>query len=279
MTENVYQTLARQMADLFSRFPQVEAVAVSGSITSGALTDLASDIDLYVYTSAVIPIDARLALVEAAGGASRADMNLDYWDLGDEWFHAPSGIEIDVMYWDTRWIEEMIARVVTRHQASIGYSTSHWHTIRTSRVLFDRSGWFQRLQTLAETPYPEPLRQAIICRNHSLLRGVIPAYLHQVEKAARRGDLISVNHRVAALLASYFDILFACNRVLHPGEKRLLEQAHRICARLPEGMTADVTAVLQAAGIAGETLLAPLKGLLDHLDDWLAKEEPWLFER
>jgi hypothetical protein len=29
---------------------------------------------------------------------------------------------------------------------------------------------------------------------------------------------VSLNHRTAALLASYFDVLFALNRVHHPGD-------------------------------------------------------------
>jgi hypothetical protein len=279
MTEVSHQMLAQQLADLYSRFPQVQAVAIAGSITSGAVTDLSSDIDLYVYTTALVPLAERLALVEAAGGASRADMNLDYWDLGDEWFHAPTGIEIDVMYWDTRWIEETLDRVLNKHQVSLGYSTSHWHTIRSSQTLFDRNGWFGRVKSQSEVPYPEPLRRGIIRRNHSLLRGVIPGYLHQIEKAVRRGDLISVNHRVAALLASYFDILFACNCVLNPGEKRLLEHTRRLCASLPPCMVEDVTAILQSAGLPGQGLLDNMIRLLDHLDAWLESAEPWFCGR
>jgi hypothetical protein len=275
MNENTHQMLASRLAGLFSQFPQVEAVAVSGSLTSGASTDSASDIDLYVYTTGVIPLEQRLALVESAGGASRANMNLDYWDLGDEWFHAPTGIEIDAMYWDIHWAEEMLDRVINRCQSATGYSTSHWHTIRNSQPLFDRAGWFAGLQALSSQPYPEELRRAIITRNHALLRGVIPAYLHQVEKAARRGDLVSVNHRVAALLASYFDILFAANGQLHPGEKRLVDQALRLCPSLPEDMAADVAGVLQCAGAAGLEIVARLKKMLDRLDAWLEQKEEW----
>ncbi len=272
MTDTPHQSLANRLAGLFSQFPQVESVAMAGSLTSGAAADLSSDIDLYVYTSAPVPLTDRIALVEAAGGASRADMNLDYWDLGDEWFDARTGIEVDVMFWEPAWIEEMLKRILVHHRASLGYSTSHWHTIRASRVLFDRNGWFGRLKAWCEQPYPEELRRAVIRRNQPVLREVIPAYLRQVEKAVKRGDLASVNHRVSALLASYFDVLFACNRVPNPGEKRLLEQAARLCPSLPVDMAVEVTAVLQSAGQPGSAVVANLNQLLDHLDQWLANE-------
>lgn len=272
MMDTPHQSLTARLAGLFSQFSQVESVAMAGSLATGVAADLSSDIDLYVYTSALIPLSDRITLMDAAGGASLANMNLDYWDLGDEWFDAQTGIEVDVMFWEPVWIEDMLKRVVVHHQASLGYSTCHWHTIRASRVLFDRNGWFGRLQAWCEQPYPEELRRAVIQRNQPVLRDVIPAYLHQVEKAVRRGDLISVNHRVSALFASYFDVLFACNRVLNPGEKRLLEQAARLCPSLPVDMVADVTAVLQSAGQPGPAVVANLARLLDHLDQWLAKE-------
>ena len=51
---------------------------------------------------------------------------------------------------------------------------------------------------------------------------------------------MSRNHRVAAWIASYFDIIFAANRVLHPGEKKLVDIAERECGRLPLDMRVDV---------------------------------------
>jgi hypothetical protein len=278
MAEDSKMVLAARLASLYSRFPQVEAAAVSGSLTSGTPADASSDIDLYVYTTAAIPLEQREELVRAAGGASRADMNLDYWDLGDEWFHAGSGIEVDVMYWDTGWVEEALRQVVFEHRASLGYTTAHWHTVQNSKPLFDRRGWFAGLQTQMRIDYPENLRRNILSRNHRVLRRVIPAYFHQVDKAAARGDLVSVNHRVASLLASYFDIIFAANRVLHPGEKRLLEQAERLCPNLPRAMRKQVESVLLAAGMPGGAVTGHLRLLLDDLDAWLRQENGWLFE-
>lgn len=262
-------TLAEKVAGQFQVFPAVEAIALAGSQTSGA-GDRASDIDLYVYTTVQIPVADRAAIIDRLK-ASRADLNLQFWDPGDEWFDAATGIEVDVMYWDIRWIEETLDRVILRNEASLGYTTCHWNTIQKSQSLFDRRGWFHGLQAKSRQAYPEALRQAIITKNHPVLRSVIPAYLHQIEKAVRRNDLFSLNHRVAALLASYFDILFAVNRALHPGEKRLVEAASECCTSLPAGMADQVGRVLRATCSADTVLITQINQLLDNLDRWLVE--------
>lgn len=261
--------LAQQLADHFQLYNQVEAVALGGSLTSGASADPASDIDLYVFVTAPVPLAERLAIVDALGGASKANMDLNLWDPGDEWFDARTGIEIDVMYWDPRWMEDSLDRVIRQHQASMGYSTAHWHTIRHARALFDRSGWFAGLQKLSALPYPEPLCQNIIAKNLPVLRDLIPSYLHQVEKAARRGDLVSVNHRAAGFFASYFDVIFAANRVLHPGEKRLLDQVKRLCSYVPANMEQQVNEALRLAGSTDLRLVEALNRLVDGLEAML----------
>jgi GNAT superfamily N-acetyltransferase len=271
MTTNTtpHLALARSLAARFAALPQVVAVAVGGSLAAGSATaaavDAGSDLDLYVFTREAVPLPARQALV-AAFGASRADLGLAFWDPGDEWIHADTGIEVDVVYWDTRWIADQVARVLVRHEASVGYSTCFWRTVRDALPLADADGWLARLQASARCPYPEALVPAIVAQNHPLLRGVIPAYRAQIGKALRRGDLVSVNHRVAALLASYFDVLFALNRVAHPGEKRLVAKARAECALLPEGFEESVTAMLAASASGDEGLLARLDALADGLD-------------
>jgi hypothetical protein len=265
-----HERLARELARHFQEFSTVEAVAWGGSGVHSA-GDPLSDIDLYVYSSAVIPLCAREALV-AERQATRADLNLQFWDFGDEWIDAVTGIEVDVVYWDPAWIESQLDRVWRQHQASLGYTTCAWYTIRNSRVLFDRRGWLIDLQQQSQRPYPEALRQAVIAKNHAVLRRVIPSYTHQIEKASRRGDLVSLNHRVAALLASYFDVVFALNRVLHPGEKRLMEWAQAHCTHLPVEMADQIEAVLQAACLGDSRLVQQANTLLDNLDELLRQE-------
>jgi predicted nucleotidyltransferase len=262
--------LARRIAGLFSAFSNVEAIALAGSQT-GSTADQESDIDLYVYITSVIPLRDRVAIVEELG-ATRSDLNLQFWDLGDEWYDAETGIEVDIIYWDPSWIEEQLDRVLLKHQASTGYTTCHWHTIRNSLILYDKNGWFGTLKTKSEQPFPEELKRAIIAKNHPILRRVIPSYLHQIEKAIKRNDLVSINHRVAALLASYFDVLFALNRLPNPGEKRLLEIASERCAKIPKQMSSQVTDVLRAASSADQSLIAKIEALVDGLDHLLLEE-------
>jgi hypothetical protein len=242
----------------------VEAIALGGSQASGTI-DQYSDIDLYIYVTIEIPVSERKKIVEEMG-ASRQDLGLTFWDSGDEWFHQETGIEIDIIFWDPNWIEEQIERVVIQHYASVGYTTCFWHTIKNSRILFDRNQWFAGLQTKCDTPYPIQLKKNIIEKNYPVLRDVIPSYYYQIKKAIDRGDIISINHRVAALLASYFDILFAINEVTNPGEKKILPYALHHCQNLPENMTDQINDVLYASVANPGGLLEKLDDLIDGLE-------------
>lgn len=262
-----YQMLIDKLVKKFSTISNVEAIAVAGSYISDA-KDMYSDIDLYVYTTSVIPLRTRASLVQKLK-ASRTDLNLQIWDLGDEWIDAKTGIEIDVIYWDTRWIEKQLERVLLKHQASAGYTTCFWYTIYNSQILYDRTKWLQSLQKKSKQKYPEKLRTAIISTNHGLLKRIIPSYSYQIEKAVARKDLVSINHRVAGLLASYFDILFALNRLLHPGEKRLLEFALTNCAHIPHCMSRDIVGVLHAAGSTDKQIIKKIDTLVNNLNQLL----------
>ncbi|MBL8057446.1 MAG: DUF4037 domain-containing protein [Anaerolineales bacterium] len=269
---SVHLELARQLAGRFAALPHTVAAALAGSRGAAGAADPASDIDLYVYTRGEIPPAERRAIVEAAGGASRASLDLRYWGPGDEWLHAPTGIEIDLVYFEAEWMAAQLTRVIDEHQASLGYTTCFWHTVRQSVPLADPAGWFADLQRRAAAEYPEPLRRNIVALNHPVLRAIIPSYAGQLEKAVQRRDLVSVNHRLAALLASYFDILFAVNRQLHPGEKRLAAQVLERCPRRPARFEADLEAVLRLTERDLPELPGRLAGLLDRLDDLLRAE-------
>jgi hypothetical protein len=255
--------LAETVADRYARVQEVEAVAWAGSRMSH-FADERSDIDLYVYCSEMVPLITRSGLVTGAG---RAEIGNSFWEPGDEWIDTQTGLGLDVMFRTTPWMEDQLDRVLRRHIASVGYSTCFWYNLRNSRPLFDRAGWLQKMQEKSRQPYPEELQRAIIIKNYPILRSNLSSYTHQLELALQRNDAISVNHRVTALLASYFDLVFAANKQLHPGEKRLVEFAEASCSKLPNSMAEHVQSLLSASA---SELLNATHVLLDGLDQFLA---------
>ena len=92
------------------------------------------------------------------------------------------------------------------------------------------------------------------------------SYFDQLASAVKRNDYVSINHRIAAFLASYFDTLFALNRVLNPGEKKLVEFAKNNCKILPDNFEADVNGLVISLPDEklsyAESLVANLRRLL-----------------
>jgi hypothetical protein len=273
---NTAAGVAFEIAAAFGALPQVEAVASAGSRTLG-MGDHASDLDLYIYLCGEIPLARRTEIATARAVWAEVDNN-HAGEAGDEWVEAGSGLGVDIVFRRTDWMQEQLERVLRRHQASLGYSTCLWHNIRTSHALHDPGGWLAALQRFADQPYPEPLRKAIVDKNHPILRRNLSSYTHQIERAASRGDRVSINHRVTAFLASYFDILFALNRQPHPGEKRLLTFARERCDKKPEGMESGIGALLDQVGADGKQAAEICRFLVDSLDR-LLKEEGLLPER
>ncbi|HYC02239.1 MAG TPA: nucleotidyltransferase domain-containing protein [Azospirillaceae bacterium] len=254
-----------EVARLFAVLPGVRAVALGGSTATGR-GDAASDADLYVYADAPVDPDLRAAIILPR--AVRAEIDNRFWEWGDEWEERVSGHRFDVMFRSPAWIEEQLARVLDRHEASIGYSTCLWHNVLTCRPLEDGTGWLAGLKAQADQPYPDGLARAVIAKNHPLLRGTLSSFETQLLRALERGDPVAANHRAAALLASYFDVIFALNRQPHPGEKRLLDAAASLPA-IPVNLRRDVTTFLRAT-VTGEGAREAVTALLEGLDAALA---------
>jgi hypothetical protein len=257
----------QQLAARFAELPSVQAVVLSGS-TSNRVDDGRSDFDIYVYTTEEIPVTWRRALAQQHGVHLAIDNR--YWELGDDWIDTRIDRMVDIIYREPGWIEEQLDRLLLRHEASTGYTTCFWHNVLHSEALFDRAGWFVQLQARARQPYPDALRQAIIAKNHPILRRTLSSVMQQLELAIERRDHQSVNHRVSALLASYFDILFALNRQPHPGEKRLVGYAEALCPLRPPALAQQVEAVVSAVAPSSQPqLLTQIHALLDSLDEIL----------
>lgn len=210
--------------------PQVEAIALGGSRASGRF-DETSDYDVYVYITGAVPESERKQILDKY--CSYLEIGNSFWELEDD-VTLNNGTDMDIIYRNLEDFGNMVASVVTDCNAWNGYTTCMWHNLITSRILLDKSGKLSALQEAYRIPYPRKLKENIISNNMKLLSGMLPSFDAQIRKAENRADLVSINHRVAAFLASYFDILFALNEMTHPGEKRMQSICSRECSLLPD---------------------------------------------
>lgn len=228
MVERLFEELAGLDA--------VEAVALGGS-RAGAHYDEKSDYDVYLYVTAPLPEAARRAILSRY--CSAMEIGNHFWEYEDN-CTLLSGVDIDILYRSLEDFTRDVVSVVEGHEARNGYTTCMWHNLRTCRIVYDRDGRLAAAKRRFDVAYPEPLRRNILTRNMRLLTGSLPSYDAQIAKAVRRGDLVSVNHRTAAFMESYFDVIFALNRLTHPGEKRLVALCKAQCAVLPEGFEENI---------------------------------------
>ncbi len=259
--------LKQNIVDAFKQLDNVEAIIQAGSHTTGLL-DHHSDIDIYIISEKILPASIRKEIIVSLG-PSKADLDLTYWDNGDEWVHKKTEIEVDMIYWEMDWIETQLSNVIDHHQASLGYTTCFWRTVKQATLLYDRSSWFSELQERTAKPYPVALKKAIIQKNHPVVRKIIPSYYNQILKAIHRKDIISINHRLSVLLASYFDIVFAVNEILHPGEKKILNCVTNECNHIPEKLEYHLERIFILSGNGDSELLEVLTEMMDGLDNLL----------
>ena len=230
MAENQKDFPVEALFRALSALPQVEAIALGGS-RAGEVYDESSDYDVYLYCTAPVPEEVRRELLGRYCGYM--EIGNHFWEYEDN-CTLQNGVDIDILYRNLDDFIQDVAAVVEDCQSRNGYTTCMWHNLRTCKIVYDRDGRLAAVKARFDVPYPPLLRESIIERNRRLLRGSLPAYEGQIAKAAKRGDMVSVNHRTAALLESYFDILFALNGQTHPGEKRLVQLCWEQCAILPE---------------------------------------------
>jgi len=223
-------------------FKQVKAIAIGGS-SAAKTSDMVSDIDVYVFVENDIPVADREILVKKY--SSKYEVGGEYFGSGDEFYADSKNKVIDMMFWNTNWFESVVDNVWIKNYPSNGYTTAFLYTLSNFRIEYDPTGWLLNLQKKIKTDYPQKLKENIIKRNIMLMKDKpFASYYEQIEKALKRNDIVSVNHRISAFLASYFDVIFAVNELLHPGEKRLIQYAKNNCKILPKDFEENINNLL-----------------------------------
>ena len=111
------------------------------------------------------------------------------------------------------------------------------------------------------------MRDNIINKNLRLLTGNLPSYDAQIKKAVTRKDMVSVNHRTAAFLESYFDIIFALNKLTHPGEKRMVQYAKEQAEILPADFEENLNKLFENIFTDSDKALQVIREMITALKD------------
>ncbi len=234
--------LFEEITDEYKKIDKVKAIAIGGS-SANKTADMISDIDLYVFVDSDIPLQNRLELIKKY--SSKFEAGCEYFGSGDEFFVDKLNQQLDVMFWNNCWFEDAVNNVWEKYYPSNGYTTCFLFTLKNFLIIYDTDNWLKNLQNKLNSPYPEKLKENIIKRNMMLIKDKpFASYYDQIKKALKRNDIVSINHRIAAFLASYFDILFAKNEILNPGEKRLIKFAKDNCKNLPENFEENIINLL-----------------------------------
>lgn len=246
---------------------EVEALALGGS-RAGALYDEASDYDVYLYCTRPIPEDTRKHILSRY--CRVMEIGNHFWEYEDN-CRLNNRIDIDILYRDLDAFAEGVAEVVERFRPHNSYTTCMWHNLLNCKVVYDRDGRLAQIKERFSVPYPRQLKENIMARGWRLLHTAMPAYDAQLAKAVKRGDLVSVNHRTAGFLETYFDLLFAMNELTHPGEKRLIQICRERCRRLPAHFEENLERLFgdlyQAPGRVAEDIAA-IVSELEQVDPW-----------
>lgn len=254
----------------FSRLEEVEGILLAGSHVTKT-NDINSDYDIYIYISEEIVVEKRKKITDKF--FKYIELDNTFWEREDDGALLENNIEVEIIYRELEWIERLLNRTLLECQADTGYTTCFWSNFINSIILYDKNGELNKLQERYRIDYPKKLKENIVRKNYPLLKKQMPAYYNQIEKALKRDDFISINHRIAAFFASYFDIIFAINEMPHPGEKKLLKIIKDNNMKIPKHMYKNIETILKLAVTSNTDILLEIDDLVNNLDILLSNEK------
>ena len=213
----------------FCNIDGIQALVLGGSRTTER-TDEKSDYDFYVYSENGLDTEIRYRIF--SNYCKNFEIGNNYWELQDNG-QLNCGVDFEIIYRNLQQFVKSVADVVENFNSYNGFTTCFWYNVLNSKIILDKDDMFKKVKERFSIPYPQKLKENIIKRNMALLSDSVVSYDKQITKSIYRKDLINLNNRISAFLASYFDIIFAINELPNPGEKRIMEICLNKCNVLP----------------------------------------------
>jgi len=245
----------------FCNINGIQALVLGGSRTTER-ADEKSDYDFYLYSENGIDQNDRHKILSKY--CKYFEIGNSYWELEDNG-QLICGIDFDIIYRNTGQFVKTVADVVEGYNANNGFTTCLWHNVLNSKIIFDKDDIFKKIKERFSVPYPQKLKDNIIKRNMALLSDSVVSYDKQIKKSIYRKDLINLNNRISAFLASYFDIIFAINELPNPGEKRIMEICLNKCNILPNGFEENVNSLIQNMDNNESKILETINNIIHEL--------------
>ena len=152
-----------EIIEMYKTFPEVTAIAVGGS-GANKTSDVLSDIDVYVFVEKDISVKAREEFVMRY--SSKYEVGGEYFGSGDEFWVDDLNQQLDVMYWNKNWFNEVIENTWIKYYPSNGYSTAFLFTLNNFQIMYDKKGWLTNLQKNIKIKYPQKLKDNINCQSN-----------------------------------------------------------------------------------------------------------------
>lgn len=202
--------------------PQVQAIGLAGG-DRPLPAPSEGDLDLFIYCSEVPPAAQRAAALAVLGdavGALAVDRAADpHWGIAD--VLELGGVETWLMHFRVdEALAELEALLGGRQLGRVDedyYPLGRCAMYRTLRALYDPAGLLAGLRTRVAA-YPPALAAAVLAHHLAPLDET-----EDLERAARRGDVLFYHSALELALDHYLQALFALNRTFFPSRKRSLE--------------------------------------------------------
>ncbi|PKM66572.1 MAG: hypothetical protein CVU94_07420 [Firmicutes bacterium HGW-Firmicutes-19] len=255
--------MLNEIVEKLAQLDQVRLIMLGGSRSTGH-HDKQSDIDLYVYCDEPISLQSRK---EVLGNVFRyVEFANEFWEEEDDGILI-DGIELEIIYRPHSFIKEQYEKVFLRQEVTYGYSTCMIYNLLRSTILLDRKSDIEWVRNMIQI-FPDELRRKIILYNASLIYDRLPSLSFQLIKAIKRQDIVSVQHRTTELVSLMFDVLFAANRMYHPGEKRLMESLERM-GLIPDHFKEDLRQLMIIQSLSAEDAVFLVKTMGERMNAFI----------
>ena len=144
----------KSIINQYKDFSEVKAIALGGSGVNNT-SDHLSDIDVYIFVEKDISVSNREEMVKKI--SSKYEVGCEYFGSGDEFLVDKLDCQLDIMYWNVNWFENIIENIWFKHYPSNGYTTAFLFTLNNFQIIYDTDNWLLNLQNSIQTEYPNEL--------------------------------------------------------------------------------------------------------------------------